>query len=259
LSSNTSPSSRALLSALLIAAGGPVHADGLADRAKSFASDGAYLCTSPARLDTSDLPIALGVTASLGSALALDRITRQNLFPYSNTGAANSLKTYGDYGQFAGPIAAGAFLFKGWITEDSQAKEMSWELVESFAWASGISEGFKLALGRKRPYTTDDPYEFKPVNASSSFPSGHTTAAFAAAATLSEYYPTWQVEVPSYAAAAAVGFSRIYANQHWGSDVVGGAFLGYGVAYALHKRHTHKEQAWDIQMNSDGFAVVWKF
>jgi membrane-associated phospholipid phosphatase len=58
-----------------------------------------------------------------------------------------------------------------------------------------------------------------------SFPSGHTTIAFAVAAALATAAPatrrTW------LAVAGGVGASRLLLNAHFLSDVVGGAFIGW--------------------------------
>ncbi len=66
----------------------------------------------------------------------------------------------------------------------------------------------------------------------SSFPSGHTTTAFAAAAAVTNettrWWPrsTWIVGPLMYGGATAVGLSRMYHNRHWASDVVVGAMIG---------------------------------
>lgn len=66
-----------------------------------------------------------------------------------------------------------------------------------------------------------------------SFPSGHSTAAFAAAgavtAETSAYWPgaTYLLIGPVlYGGAATVGLSRMYNNRHWASDVIMGAAIG---------------------------------
>ena len=59
----------------------------------------------------------------------------------------------------------------------------------------------------------------------SSFPSGHTSSAFAVAGSMAYSYG-WKGGVPAYLAASAIGLSRIKQNRHWASDVIGGAFLG---------------------------------
>ncbi|WP_326460743.1 phosphatase PAP2 family protein [Chitinophaga sp.] len=72
-----------------------------------------------------------------------------------------------------------------------------------------------------------------------SFPSGHTSTAFAAAEFMRMEYrdvSPWYGYV-GYAAAAATGVLRMYNNRHWFSDVVAGAGLGIlstQAAYALY-------------------------
>jgi undecaprenyl-diphosphatase len=60
----------------------------------------------------------------------------------------------------------------------------------------------------------------------SSFPSGHATAAFCAAQLLGGG-PAW------YAAATAVASTRVYVRLHHASDVVAGAALGFALGAAL--------------------------
>lgn len=62
----------------------------------------------------------------------------------------------------------------------------------------------------------------------SSFPSGHTTVAFAAATVFAmEYRDKPLIPIIAYTAASLIGISRITENRHWFSDVVAGAVLGY--------------------------------
>lgn len=70
-------------------------------------------------------------------------------------------------------------------------------------------------------------------HATSSFPSGHTAAAFALHGTLADLLDTRGVRgarvvgpVLRYAVPTAIAFSRIYRGQHHISDVVAGAVLG---------------------------------
>jgi len=90
-----------------------------------------------------------------------------------------------------------------------------------------VGDGFKYIARRTRPYGTD------PL----SFPSGHTSSAFATAAVLHGHYG-WKVGVPSYAFATYVGSSRLAQNRHFLSDVVFGAGIGLaaGRATTFHVR-----------------------
>jgi len=59
----------------------------------------------------------------------------------------------------------------------------------------------------------------------SSFPSGHTAAAFATAGSLAYAYG-WTGGVPAYLLASAISVARIRDERHWTSDIVAGAVVG---------------------------------
>lgn len=95
----------------------------------------------------------------------------------------------------------------------------------------------KAIVGRARPYVGAGPDDYGfgrgySNNNFKSFPSGHSVAAFAAAAAVSSetsrYAPNtrWIVGPLMYGGAALVGASRMYNNQHWASDVIVGAGIG---------------------------------
>jgi membrane-associated phospholipid phosphatase len=110
---------------------------------------------------------------------------------------------------------------------------------ESIIVGSAITATLKGALGRSRPYVTDakDPSDFKFGKGfgsadRQSFPSGHTTSAFAAASAMTSevkrLYPqyTWVAVPAMYGGATMVGLARMYHNKHWASDVALGAAIG---------------------------------
>lgn len=89
-------------------------------------------------------------------------------------------------------------------------------------WGTVFSSALKVTFGRPRPGNSDSHH---------SFPSGHTTAAFATATSLSYAYG-WKAAAVVYPLAVFVGLSRLADDAHWASDVVGGAFLGFWAARA---------------------------
>jgi membrane-associated phospholipid phosphatase len=95
--------------------------------------------------------------------------------------------------------------------------------------AAVLCEGLKLAVGRARPDAAPgDPDEFRPFGRlDASFPSGHTTVAFAAASAIDAESQARWVSWLVYPAAAAVGWARVREDRHWLSDVTAGAALGF--------------------------------
>jgi membrane-associated phospholipid phosphatase len=116
-------------------------------------------------------------------------------------------------------------------------------------------------IGRERPYLSADtnPHRFRPFHGwasgvNASFPSGHTTAAFAtAAAFVAEVDEKWPgraryVAPVVFTLATGVGLSRMYDDKHWASDVVMGAaigtFAGLKVVRFNHTRAGNRLDRW---------------
>ena len=100
----------------------------------------------------------------------------------------------------------------------------------------GVSDLLKELIGRDRPSNLKTAIVMEDVH-TRSFPSGHTTTAFAMATML--LILTWNTKYrhlgwSSYVVAALIGFSRIYRGVHWPTDVIGGVFCGIGTSCLLY-------------------------
>ena len=92
-----------------------------------------------------------------------------------------------------------------------------------------LTSGLKYAINRPRPFAQYPNDIIKRTDAGPySFPSGHTSSAFAMATALSLSTKKWYVAVPSYAYACAVGYSRMRLGVHFPTDILGGMVLGIG-------------------------------
>lgn len=122
---------------------------------------------------------------------------------------------------------------------------------EAVVVAGTITAAAKLLSGRQRPNVeAGDADDFTPGRGyrpgRTSFPSGHTTVAFAFASSVAtelraRHARGARVIGPMlYGAAALVGAARVYDDKHWTSDVVLGAGIGTVTGHAtamLGRRH----------------------
>jgi len=152
-------------------------------------------------------------------------------------------------GSFVGgpvPLALGASLYAGGrIAGNGFVQQTGREVMRAVLVSGAITAVAKGTVGRARPFAAPgDPDVFSPghgfTNASlASFPSGHTSAAFATATVLARElnanHPghTWLVNSLLFGGATFVGFSRVYERQHWPSDVIAGAALGSITGYEV--------------------------
>jgi len=204
--------------------------------------------------------LVIGATVIVLVVSRFDRGIRADIFNWQNADESKDMRRLGDKAQIAGPVLGTAFLLQGLAFDNRKSVDTGVLSYEAFVVSGLTCFAIKALLGRERPVETSDSDRFRPFRSDSSFPSGHTTVAFAAATVFSEQYPHWYVIAPSYGVASAVGFSRMYANKHWMSDVVAGAFLGTTAAHLL-RRHRKRSatSAWRLEPNLDGVQLVRRF
>ena len=138
----------------------------------------------------------------------------------NNQHISKDITVYGDFwgtGIPEGAIALGQIVF------DQERGIMH---TEGLLMATGVTQATKLATQRQRP---DSP-------SANSFPSGHTSASFATATSLTYAYGWW-IGAPFYGLAIFTGLTRLSDNAHWLSDVVAGATVGILFGRSSFKHH----------------------
>jgi len=149
-------------------------------------------------------------------------------------------------------------------------EDLGWHGTEAVLIASAVTGILKGTLGRARPFVVNDtnPHDFKlgggfRSSDRQSFPSGHTTTAFAAAAAVTSemrrLHPetVWYVGPVLYGGATLVGLSRMYHNKHWASDVVLGAAIGtFSGLKVVRYSHTHPDNKLDRFMLHTSMAAM---
>jgi membrane-associated phospholipid phosphatase len=155
---------------------------------------------------------------------------------------------------FIGMAAAGLAAVDG---SDPVRSRTGWSSVEAGVTGAAMATGLKYLFGRARPrtgvgnkqfnwLTTDDAY--------GSFPSVHTTLAWAVATPFAlEYDMPWL-----YGVAAVTNFARIGSRQHWASDTLVSSLLGYGIG-RMFWQSSRDQAKGDPQLFFDGSSVGLKW
>ncbi|GGH77686.1 undecaprenyl-diphosphatase [Filimonas zeae] len=124
----------------------------------------------------------------------------------------------------------------GQMTGDINLRNSGLKVAETIIVSSVVTELLKRAASRNRPAFTHPELikAYSPGNDVKSWPSGHTSLAFSTAASVSLEFKRWYITVPAFAWAGSVAYSRMYLGAHYPSDVLCGAIVGTGTAFATH-------------------------
>lgn len=209
-------------------------------------SDAKYLLTSPLRIDRKSALIVGGVAATIGGLMAGDR-SIQRAFQENRTTATNDLARTLETIGFARTVLGANVALIGavWLFREHEAgnRLMRTALVslESQLFVEGIVGVTKFGVGRARPTAEEGVHSFSPFDGfDTSFPSSHAARSFAVAAVFAESYPQ-PVPFLAYTTATLIALSRIQLNEHFASDVLAGAALGFFVGKALSWRHKNPD------------------
>ena len=159
-------------------------------------------------------------------------------------------------------VIGGSLYLIGRFAKKPDLQDFGWHGTEAVLVANAVTGLLKGTLGRARPFVSNDtnPRDFHfgggfRTADRQSFPSGHTTTAFAAAAAVtSEIRRLHPKALPyvatvMYGGATLVGLSRMYHNKHWASDVALGAAIGtFSGLKVVRYSHAHPDNKVDRVM-----------
>ncbi|WP_435356784.1 phosphatase PAP2 family protein [Emticicia sp. SJ17W-69] len=123
----------------------------------------------------------------------------------------------------------------GLIKHDKVLQKKGLVTLASLTISMGTTYVLKKIIDRERPAINYSFIQPVIIETNGSFPSGHTTAAFSTATSLTLAFPKWYVAVPAYTWASTVAYSRLHLGVHYPSDVLAGAVIGAGSAWLSHK------------------------
>lgn len=207
-----------------------------------FLHDESAIWTSPARLRLHDLEWLAPVAIATGAAIATDHHTQSEVVSKDPTFNNNNINV--SDGLVGGLIAVPVALFaKGQFGQDDHAREAGILGGEALADGVVVEQALKLVFWRERPTVDSSRGRFfqSSAGADSSFPSAHSTIAWAAASAVAGEYPSPWAQAAVYSAATGVSLTRVLGRQHFPSDVLVGATAGWLIGHYVVKHH-HKSR-----------------
>ena len=163
---------------------------------------------------------------------------------------------YSKYGNLSGQTLPNILYFAGmeaysFFADDPEAHEFAIVMLKSTLYSSVVTGVLKSTVQEPRPGDEND---------KTSFPSAHSTRAFAFASTVNELHGSaWGI--PAYALATAVAYSRMNDNRHYVHDVLAGAAIGASYGISISQRYKNKKSNTDFAAipTGDGLALTFRY
>ncbi len=214
--------------------------------------------TAPLRWDTEDWLYFGGTVGAVVASHEFDGRVRAHYATGSNAllngKDRNSLRDAAPtVALIAGTFAAASFL------DDHDGYRETWSLLEAGVFSTVTAEAFSYAAGRERPDATTSTHAWR--KGGDSFPSVHTSAAFAVGMVFAESGNDdyrWVRRILGYGIAGATAYIRIKENDHWLSDTVAGGALGIATArFVLNRQPSEKLGSLQIAPTKNGWLLAY--
>jgi membrane-associated phospholipid phosphatase len=161
--------------------------------------------------------------------------------------------------------ALGASYLGGRLTHRPRIADGALHAAAAYVIGNVVVSVGKPLIGRHRPDTLGSPWRIRPFTVAGawhSFPSAHTLHAFTLAGAISEEARQPWVTAAAYGAASVVAWSRVYADEHWASDVAASAVIGSAIGHVtvrrLHARAgRHRRVGVAVQPRGAVLTFVW--
>ena len=199
---------------------------------KTLLLDAGHVLSAPARWQSREWLILTASTAALAGMSLADQSLSDSVRDRGTTFGVvgDVVEEIGGGGSF---LLLGGFYLAGMIGKDSKAKNVCLDgLAASMIAAGMITPVLGTLAGRERPTNDLGAYSFHPFEGRS-FPSGHSTQAFAVASVIATSYDQFWVKAAAYGAATMTAWARVRRGKHFPTDVVAGAAIGTLVGHSV--------------------------
>lgn len=236
------------------------------EEAATLRDEAGEFLSAPLRPDSGVVWRTLAVAGAVGVVYLFDDDIRDEV----RRNRGRDLDRAADAGSLVGhPLfhlgIAGAVWGGGLLADSPRWRDTGLMMGEAAVIADAATFILKQSIGRARPLTGSGKGSFRPFQFESdydSFPSMHTASSFAMASVLTRTSGSVPVGLLSYATAAFVGFSRMYDDKHWASDVLLGAAVGELAGRVVTNHYARKGRVTvvpSVSGSSAGLMLVKRF
>jgi Capsule assembly protein Wzi/PAP2 superfamily len=213
---------------------------------RHMAEDQKNFWTLPLRARKRDLKWIIPAAGGLAGLIAADSwISKQIPDKPSQLNRSLNISEYSLYSMIGG--GGGAFIL-GELSHNDHMRETGLLAAEAAINATAVAYAFKLATERQRPYTglgeekgEGEFFSSAPSSTNSSFPSEHSAIAWSIASVVAHEYPGPLTQLAAYGLATTVTLTRVTSQQHFASDVLVGAALGWYFGHQVYRAHHDPE------------------
>jgi membrane-associated phospholipid phosphatase len=203
---------------------------------------------------TPTLPQWAKGSAVAGGAILASALLDKPIDRFMKNHAGSSItRAWNNVGKATPVVLAGAAV--GAVAfGDTRMQNMGIISLESVLGAAALSAATKHVVNRSRPRDELGQWSRSPDRSDASFPSNHSTVAFAAVTPFAqEYDAPWL-----YGVAAAGSLGRMAGRQHWVSDVVAGGVLGYVVgSWLWQTQRDNSKSAFAVSPGPKSVSMSW--
>lgn len=196
------------------------------------------------------VPAGMGLMA----LITTDRITGDEIFEFDRQVKTSRAISHAGSVYTLGAVA-GSFYLIGRHRNDDRARETGLLSAEALVDSLITGGALKEITQRARPLAGGERSEF--FDGGVSFPSGHSTQAWAVATIIAnEYRHRRAVQIAAYGVASAVSVARFTVHKHYLSDVLVGSALGYGIGRYVY--HAHHQTSLDSSVDDGPLSQSWR-
>jgi membrane-associated phospholipid phosphatase len=235
---------------------------------KAYWVDGKAIATAPFHWSKKEW---IGASAVVAGGLLLyvfdddiQKLVIRNKGTSANVYLGYALDPLGS-GVYSIPTLAILYGF-GAISKNDKAKETALKGLEAFLLTGLTVQIIKELTQRHRPYADDpsNPYLWNgpqnliPGAAYSSFPSGHSAAAFAVATVIScSYSQTIWIPIVCYSLASLTAIARVVENNHWASDAFIGSAIGFAIGRLVYHGSYKRLEILPVSVSGTGVTLIY--